>query len=102
MVRLDTKAIDKRRLLRGWTWSDLAREVGIAELTRTKVARGRPVSIRTARRVCEKLQISLRQALVLSDSAEAGETRSATAPAEPRADEPAPDGEVAPVVAAVS
>lgn len=61
MVQLDRSIIQRACLLRGWTWEDLARSVPLAAGTRTRVANGREISIRTARRVCKVLGLSLRK-----------------------------------------
>lgn len=65
MVRLDARQVDEARLLRGWTWGDLGAKCGLASATRTRIANGKPVSIGTARRVCETLRLPLRRVLIL-------------------------------------
>jgi transcriptional regulator with XRE-family HTH domain len=64
MVLLNTAVIDRERLLRGWSWSDLGRAAGFSQPTRTKIANGRGVSIVTARRLCEAMGLSLKKVLV--------------------------------------
>lgn len=64
LIRLDPEAVNTVRLRRGWTWADLAREAGMSPPTRAKVTNGQPISIRTARRVCKVLRMSLRSTLL--------------------------------------
>jgi transcriptional regulator with XRE-family HTH domain len=83
MVRLDTQAIDRARLEHGWTWRQLARACEFSPPTRTKIAQGRAISIRTAARVCRALRVPLRRALVISASVPAEEPSASTVPVEP-------------------
>jgi len=73
LLHVDVVTLNTARLLRGWTWNDLARQCGFSAPTRAKLAQGRPVTIRTARRVCATLRIPLRRALILPASSPAAD-----------------------------
>lgn len=54
------------RLRKGWTSSDLAKACGFAQITRTRINRGGPLSIRTVRRLAEVLGVGVADLLTES------------------------------------
>jgi transcriptional regulator with XRE-family HTH domain len=51
--------IDKLRLYQGLTRTELARKCGFSQQTRTRISKGGPVSMRTARRLAQALGVQM-------------------------------------------
>jgi transcriptional regulator with XRE-family HTH domain len=71
MVHLKTSEIDRARLVRGWTWNELARRCPLSPRTRTKVKNGGGLSLRVARRVCRVLKLRFAEMLAAEPSRKA-------------------------------
>lgn len=64
-VYLNVRAIDRARLVRGWTRTAMAGAARLSQETRTKIAKGGPVSIRTAKKLARTLDLPLADVLIL-------------------------------------
>jgi transcriptional regulator with XRE-family HTH domain len=56
------------RISKGWTATELAKQCGFAPITRTRIAKGGPLSIRTVRKLAAVLGVEIPQILAHSES----------------------------------
>ncbi len=84
-VLVKTARLERERLKLGLTRTEFAVRCGISGASRTKLFRGEAVDLAVVRKIGAALGIETGRLIVI-----------------PRADEPAPENELAPVVAAAS
>jgi transcriptional regulator with XRE-family HTH domain len=56
------------RIRKGWTASELATKCGFAPVTRTRIGKGGPVSIRTVRKLAAALGVEIPKILARSEA----------------------------------
>lgn len=72
LVNVKADLIRELRIRRGWTASDLGRECGFSQGTRTRLGQGGPVSLRTVRRVAQALGVKVADLIASTLPAQAG------------------------------
>lgn len=77
-VYLNVRRIDRARLTRGWTRTAMAGAAKLSQETRTKISRGGPVSIRTAKKLARTLGLPLADVLILPGNEASGREHRST------------------------
>lgn len=63
-MKYDIEQFNRARLIKGWTYTELARRVGMSVRGVTKLFRGQSVLPSTAEKIAAELGVNLRKALI--------------------------------------